>query len=685
MKKERAIVLLSLAILLVSPVSAEATDHAVGDTLVYTIMVSDSQKNFDQNMRDTVKHHMGRVIDYYESRAPSEADLNMEAEYHEATVSYNGDYKSDSSHVTKSLNDLGYSGSYREAIPQLRDEKSSEGYDNLAVLLVAPQEGRSYMRPSGDAEFTTVYYYSSKDALSQLLQMEDTPSVVYAHELGHIFGGEDEYQEEGNTAYGERSYFPASPTDRLYPSFNYENGPSVEESVMATYSSWDQLGWFNIDTPFSAWAKGMIGWRDFDLDGTLDPNDEKIPVRFPEERLPILNAGIDTDTQVKYTEFDEVEAESQYDDASLVGNLGFRLQSPRGETVDQETVNATSYQIQSAELESEVPDSQKPGNWTVEFLYGDYRSAWYEIEVIAPLIQLSTSEVDFGRVNVDESASGQFEVQNQGKMILELEDSEINTGEEIMVEPSDFEIGAMSSGTKSISLSPSETGSIDGQISFDTNDPRQETVSLSFTGFAYAIRHLLASSPQSAKVDEQIPVSVEIEETGEGTDGYNLEVKRGEQTVTDEDFVQVDKQFGTAQLRLAKYGNYTVSVDKPDIKEYEYEPDTAQFRINRLVKNFDLNLEVNPSSITAGESVEIVPKANGKTVSATLYVDGKKHDQGKSFSVKLEEAGKHSLGIEKNDLKTDKQIRKYNSAEAEINVKKRSGVNGILHFLFNLF
>lgn len=670
-------------VIFTSPVVGEAANSATGDTLLYTVMISDSDQSFNSNMRSTVDHHMGRVVDYYKSRAPSGADFNLETEYHTTSISYSGDYKSDYSHATKAMNSLGYSGPWQNSIEQLVEDKKESGYDQVGVLFIAPQTGRSYMLGAGEAEFTTVYYFNSRGAFASLLDMEDTPSVVYAHELGHIFGAEDEYVEEGNTGYGDISDNPEKPMKRLYPSFNYNNGPSPEESIMASYGTWDTLGWFDIDTPFSQWAQGMIGWRDFDLDGTLDPNDQRMPVNFPEDRKPILNAGIDLPTTVKYTEFDEVNTGSNYDDASLVDSFGFSLISPSGAQVDSKEVNASNYEVQSAELEADVSDSAKPGNWTVNFLYGQERAAWYEIEVIAPLLEISDTELDFGRVNIEDSASEEVNIQNRGKMVLRATEPEISTPENIQVF-SDFAIGPLSSDSKSFTLIPSDTGPIEGQLGFQTNDPRNEEVILSLSGFAYAVRHLTATSPDSAKVGEQTPVPVGVQEVSNIPSEFDLHIERNGHGVTGSDFISSEKEAGNAHITFQKYGNYTVTVNKDDTREYVYRSDSTSISIERIVKNFQLDMDISRTEIDPGDEINIEPLSQDEPIRAELFIDGKTQGTGQDFEIQLEDPGNHTLRLEKEKVKTDREIRNYDSVERTVTVSERGIIESILYFISNL-
>lgn len=677
--------LLFALLILVSPVYAEAADSATGDALLYTVMISDSDQSFNNNMRSTVDHHIDRVVDYYEERAPAEADLNLETEYHSASISYSRDYKSDYSHVSKAMDSLGYSGdSWRDSINELVEHKKSEGYDQVAVIFVAPDTGRSYMRGVGNAEFTTVYYFQSESGLASLLQMEDTPSVVYAHEIGHIFGGEDEYVEEGNTGYGDISGLPSEPMNNIYPSFNYRNGPSSEESIMASYGTWDSLGWFDLNTPFSEWAKGMIGWRDFDLDGTLDANDDRMSVQFPRDRKPILNAGIDKPIFVEYTEFDEVTAGAQYDDGSLVDSFGFSLISPDSRRIDHTTVDSNKT-VPSTDLEATVPDSEKPGNWTVNFLYGTQKAAWYEIEVVAPLVKLSTTEINLGRINIENQKTGEFNIQNQGKMQLLATNTDVSTEEEVLSDLRSFDVNPLSSSSESITLSPSNTGPITGQISFKTNDPRNKEVSLSLSGFAYAVRHLLISSPDSTKVDEQVELPVNIQEASSSPQEYNLQIRRNGQPVTEADYVSSRKEFGKAVLSFQKYGDYNVTVNKEDTREYVYRPDSTTLSVERLIRNLQLEMNVDRTQIDPGEKIQVSSKVNGAQTEAKLLVDGETYGQGESFDIQLDQPGTHTLRLEKTDVKTDREIRKYQSVEKTVEVSERSFLDGITHFFFNLF
>jgi hypothetical protein len=682
--EKKILILFFVLTAVLTPVSAEAADSATGNVLLYTVMISDSDQNFNNNMMSTVDHHMDRVVNYYKGRAPAEAELSLEPEYHTVSISYSGDYSSDYSHVTKAMNSLGYSGNWNEAIPKLVEQKKKEGYDQVAVVFVAPDTGRSYMRPSGESEFTTVYYFQSESGLASFFEMEDTPSVVYAHELGHILGGEDEYVEEGNTGYGELSDNPTTPMKSLYPSFNYQSGPSPEESVMASYNTWDSLGWFDINTPFSQWARGMIGWRDFDLDGTIDANDEQMPVQFPRDRKPILNARIDKSPYVRYTEFDSVDAESRYDDGSLVNSFGYSLISPSSTRVDYQSVDSNRT-FSSANLEADIPDSEKPGNWTVNFLYGGDKAAWYEIEVIAPLVRLSTDTVDLGRVNVEDEGTGRLTVSNEGKMQLVATNPDISTEERVTEEINGFTLSPLSSGSRSFTIRPRETGTISGEISFQTNDPRNEQVSVPFSGFAYAVRHLLASSPSSAKVDEQVPITVEFEDASKTPEGYGLEIRRNGQTVTDANYIERENEFGQTTLTIGKYGDYNVTVDKPDSREYEYRSDSTTFNIERLVKNLQLEMDLSRTQVDPGEKIQITSKLKGQRVQAELLVDGESRGTGQTFTVTLDEPGNHKLRLVKSDVKTDREIRKYQSIEKTVKVSERSFFGGITHFFSSLF
>lgn len=683
MKRPKIPLLLVVGLLLLAPVTGEAADHATGDTLAYVVMLSDSEQAFTQDMVDTVKHHMDRVEEYYEGEAPDAANLDLETEYHDVAIEYTGNYgdysadNRDTRFIEKGVQRLGY-----RSLQGIVTEKKNAGYDNVAILFVAPDTGRSYMR-GGRTEYTTVFYFESKDTFSRLLDLDDTPSVVYAHELGHIFGADDEYQETGNTAYGELSWAPSEPMDRLYPSFNYETGPSVEESVMVDYGLWESLGWFDLSTPFSSWASGMIGWRDFDGDGTLDPFDNKIPVRFPERRAPILNASINVDTQVEYTNFDEVTATAAYDDTSLVSTLGFELRSPAGAVVDRATSVPTNFAPRSATVDADVPDDEKPGNWMMQFRYGDQLAAWYKIDVIAPLVRLTADSLDFGRVNMDATGRAALQITNDGKMPAEISDITVSSEENVRDTADRTVVDPQSALPYQVSLSPNDVGPITGSLKFDTNDPRHPSFSIPFSGFAYAIRHLQLSGPSRKKVDEPASFTVSYQESGTPAD-YSISVQRSGTTVTNRPFITVREEHGEATLSFGKYGDYTVSVDKSDSKEYEYRSDSAAISIERPVKELQLALTADQTQVKAGEAVTFTAKANGEPVSAELIVDGEPRGTGETFTIEFAEPGTHRITLQKDTERTDRVIRRYTEDSTTVQVEQQSILSSFLSWLGNL-
>lgn len=678
----------------VSAKGGEASEAAVGDTLLYTVMITDTDESFNEDMISTVKHHLNRVENYYEARAPAEANLDISMEYHTATIDYSGDYRSDRSFIPQTLEELGYGriSNYRsedhaqyEMTKKLVADQKSEDYDNVALILVAPDSGRSYMVPLGKAEYTTVYYYEWESGFAELLNLDDTPSAVYAHELGHLFGAEDEYKEEGNTPYGGISDNPVRPMQRLYPSFNYETGPSVEDSIMVTHAVWEQLGWFDINTPLSSWARGMIGWRDFDLDGTIDAQDRHIPVRFPLDRQPILNAGVDTGSRVKYTNFDDVTATAVYDDTSVVFELGFALRSPAGQYIDEAAVTPENKVAKSASLQATVPAAAKPGNWTVIFRYGSAPAADYPIEVIAPLLRIHTNKLDFGRVNVEDTASAAVDIANDGKMALDITEEKITSEESVVDTPSSFGVASQAERTYPVRLSPSDLGPITGEMVLTTNDPRQPTLLLPFMGFAYAIRNLRLTAPTTKKVDQDVSIDISYDEaTGRPTD-YALTVERDGRSVTEKAFVEIQKAAGEATLAFRKYGDYTVTVDKRNTTRYEYRPDTANITVERIRKPLQLAMTVDTTTIKEGDTITVSTEANGRPVEPTVLVDGKRYGHGQTVDVQLTDPGNRTITVQKDTVTTDREIREYNSDSLTVTVEERSTVGKILYWLRNLF
>lgn len=674
-------------LLWVSPVqAANGDDGATGDVLLYVIEISDSENRFNAEMQSTVKHHIGRVEMYYEERAPAGANLDISTEIVSADTGYTGDYESDYKYRELALQDLGYS-----RLPSLIEDKTSDGYENVAVFFVVPVEGRSF---AGDST-TTIYYYEFDNAVARLIDLDDTASVVYAHELGHIFGADDEYYEPGRMGrYGDINTLASDPMERLYPNFNYMKGPSPEESpktyehsIMSYYGFTDGFGWFNISTPPSVWARGMIGWRDFDLDGVLDPFDTDMSVSFPQDRQPILNAKVDQESSVRYTEFGDVVAKARYDDASLVDGFMFRLVSPRGEVVDEEVVTdgvstgvTPSSALTTGRLVASVPDAEKPGNWSVQYFFGQSLAAWIDVEVVAPLVRLPVASIDFGRVNVEDMAEGEFVVRNEGKMRLDFGEVSVETEEEVVRGPSTRSVDAKSSETQRVTISPSEVGPITGTMVFRTNDPRNPTVSVMFDGVGFAVYRLLADAPSEATVSDEVPMTVRIVETSESLSDYVVKVTRFGREVSDAGFINVDKAVGEATIVFDKYGDYAVTIDKRDTELYEYRPDTVRITIERLMRQIPLHLQVSKQSVKTQEQVVVTPRAEGEgVVTADLYVDDEFVGTDDRFVLTFDAAGNHSLRIEKSQVTTDREIRNYIEDEVVVEVQERSVPDKIIH------
>lgn len=667
-------------------VAAEPATSATGDTLIYVIMVSDQDRAFTSDMKNAVASKMSTVAAYYHSEAPDDANLDITVEYAEATIAYDGNYGDfnsgdrDIGHVEKALDRLGYAGdTWREKILDLAEQKKAEGYDNVVPIFVAPDMGRSYAAYHGDAEFTTVFYLKYDGFLEKLFSLDDTPAVVYAHEIGHIFGAADEYsEEETGGSYGERG--PGSePMQRLYPSFNYEKGPvEPEESIMVDYNNWEKLGWFDLSTPFSIWAEGMIGWRDFDMDGTLDPFDDEVRVEFPGDRKPILNAAVNTDRQIRYDRFDEVTATAKYDHTELLNSLGFSLKSPTNRRVDTATHDPVDRQLIGALLDADVPDADKPGNWTVEYLYGADPAAWYTIEVIAPLLELPTDTIDFGRVRVGEEATVHIDILNKGKMRLVMgPDKDASTGE--LVRYPLISVSERSNETIRFSTRPDERGDITGSVVYETNDPRTPETTFNLAGVAYIIRQLAVTGPDTTTVDDDVSFNVAFEDATDVPASYDVSVKRnGEDARQDVDIIE---RTGEIAAAFSRYGDYTVTVNKENTTEIEYIKDTASIVVERIQRSVPLELDTDRATVKTHEPIHVTATAEGAPVEAELRVNGEHHDTGTTFTVTFAEPDTHELELVKPTVTTDRERITYEPDSTTITVEERTLVERIQYWL----
>lgn len=89
------------------------------------------------------------------------------------------------------------------------------------------------------------------------------PASTYAHEIGHIFWGRDEYIGGGNY-FNRRGYYN---TQNLNAYDNPEPGFEQQPSIMASGSLLD-IAYMSNTSPESTLA--MIGWQDSDQDGIFD-------------------------------------------------------------------------------------------------------------------------------------------------------------------------------------------------------------------------------------------------------------------------------------------------------------------------------------------------------------------------------------------------------------------------------
>ena len=103
------------------------------------------------------------------------------------------------------------------------------------------------------------------------------------------------------------------------------------------------------------------------------------------------------------------------------------------------------------------------------------------------------------------------------------------------------------------------------------------------------------------------------------------------------------------------------------------------------IKNLNLSLDVNKETATVGETINIVPVADGKNVEATLKVNGRPYGTGENFELKMNSSGNHTLSLTKGELMTYSEIRRFNDAEKTIMVEPASLVQKIERFFSDLF
>jgi hypothetical protein len=103
--------------------------------------------------------------------------------------------------------------------------------------------------------------------------MED----ISAHEMGHIFGAQDEYSQSGCSCESHSGYL-------YYENQNCANGCLLDEPSIMKYQA---IGYAN--NAVDVYARGQIGWQDLDNDGILDILDTvpSLTMNFSESPEPL--------------------------------------------------------------------------------------------------------------------------------------------------------------------------------------------------------------------------------------------------------------------------------------------------------------------------------------------------------------------------------------------------------------
>ncbi len=186
-----------------------------GNCLVVNVFIDDAVSVWADDDVDTVLRYMNDSVDFLENEAARYgASLNLYS-----TDKVHSVYLKTSKNITTSIDDylwielLFADTTYRTLEGCVKSYFNLEGYDNWCVMLHIAKNGRSYSLACNSDYYDHMIYYSER---SVMFYSGDTSyqyysvASTYAHEMLHLFGAEDLYNDYVTDATSEllEHFFP---------------------------------------------------------------------------------------------------------------------------------------------------------------------------------------------------------------------------------------------------------------------------------------------------------------------------------------------------------------------------------------------------------------------------------------------------------------------------------------------
>jgi len=268
-----------------TPPYSESAPYLMGNTYILIIYIDTPSYKWTDSDISTAWNKVIEMRNWMTSQAPSSSNINFKQGYYRVAsntddICFTMDCFFD--WMDYAAEALGFSdtGDMAEWI------KNNQSTDNSILIFQPHMDGRPYALPYpywGTGERTTLFFY---DCYFGLCFFKDYPT--YAHESLHLFGAADEYYQSSDgsgcgcptcgspgcsqqvpyTYYTIRPYYPNA--NCQYCNQNSVDSVMKNPDVIKTNPS-----------AISYYAKGMVGWGNYDNDGIIDLKDDCISVNGP--------------------------------------------------------------------------------------------------------------------------------------------------------------------------------------------------------------------------------------------------------------------------------------------------------------------------------------------------------------------------------------------------------------------
>lgn len=326
------------------------------------------------------------------------------------------------------------------------------------------------------------------------------PASTFAHEMGHIFWGLDEYLG-GGSYFSRRGYYN---TQNLNAADNPDPGFVQQPSIMASGSLLDSA-WENHVSPESTFA--LVGWQDSDNDGIFDVLD--VPHRLSGSGyLDVASSSYRFQGTANVQTMPNVNSSGLQNDITLnrISQIEYRFDGGNW----QIAASPDSY-VAELDLSLNVPG----GVSEVEIRAVDTNTGVVSNSFFGQLDRLASTPVPGinGSVWIDANENGLRDVGEYGQEFwtVELVDQvgqplELRT----VIEPDDYPDGELAEGFHPGVMLTSVGSDSDGRVGVFV-DTQTSTGAKTFRGYSNAARSFLSSwntTSRQLRIDFETPTSV---------------------------------------------------------------------------------------------------------------------------------------------------------------------------------